>query len=110
MKPDHILFLVKDVVDLQNLVLVSCVESVVYVSLSADSFIFAVANLHLQLAKHPIEFKFFDSLFKGYDMPSEVGLSGVCEQCWPPPSPVPILLCFPEQLSHLPYRFWCWHN
>ena len=23
---------------------------------------------------------------------------------------VPILLCFPEQLSHLPYRFWRWRN
>jgi len=23
---------------------------------------------------------------------------------------VPILLCFPEQLSHLPYRFLLWHN
>ena len=23
---------------------------------------------------------------------------------------VPILLCFPGQLSHLPYRFWRWHN
>ena len=22
----------------------------------------------------------------------------------------PILLCFPEQLSHLPYRFWRWRN
>jgi len=23
---------------------------------------------------------------------------------------VPILLCFPEQLSHLPYMFWHWRN
>ena len=23
---------------------------------------------------------------------------------------VPILLCFPGQLSHLPYRFWRWRN